>query len=151
MRLKHRWENWVGSPGGTVQVNPPSSPPMQGSGTGPQAKVQYFILALSLSLYFSLISLACLLACLLTCTACGLEALISLALSLSFFRQGYGEEEFPLRRAHCAPPTVAGALSLSLSLSLSRSLSFAKAVIEGSLFTAHARACVPCLLRVPVL
>ena len=33
----------------------------------------------------------------------------SLSLSLSFFRQGYGEEEFPLRRAHCAPPTVAGA------------------------------------------
>ena len=54
MRLKHRWENWVGSPGGTVQVKPPSSPPMQGSGTGPQAKVQYssqkfFSLSLSLA------------------------------------------------------------------------------------------------------
>ena len=29
-----------------------------------------------------------------------------------FFRQGYGEGEVPLRRAHCAPPTVAGGKKL---------------------------------------
>ena len=39
--LKHCWERQEGSPGVTIQVNPPPPPPVQGDGTGLQAQVQH--------------------------------------------------------------------------------------------------------------
>ena len=38
VRLKHRWENWEGSPGGTVQVNPPAPPRCRGAAQAPKQR-----------------------------------------------------------------------------------------------------------------
>ena len=38
VRLKHRWENWEGSPGGTLQVNPPAPSRCKGAAQAPKQR-----------------------------------------------------------------------------------------------------------------